>query len=168
VPSTFAAVAALCVLLWGCGEAHPSGIQRGARSRSVCTAAASATLARAAGVPVASVQAVAATGNNAQPECRLSAGRLQAVVNVDASPQPYQRLERTIVEDGQQFGAVRNFSPPVAVGGVGLDAAWLPDQNRLITADRSRLVSVTLDWPAASPSRRRAVAGLLARSSLAR
>jgi len=161
-------VAALCVLLWGCGGAHPSRVQPGAGNRSVCPAAASATVSRAAAVPLASVHAAAATGNNAQPECRLASGHLRAVVNVDASPQPYQRLERTIVEDGQQFGAARNFSPPIAVAGIGLDAAWLPDQNRLITADRTRLVSVTVDWPAASPRRQRALAAALAHSYLAR
>ncbi len=154
------------LLCAGCGRAHSSNVQSAARARSVCLAAASVILGRAAEVPSTSVHAVAATGNNAQPECRLAAGPARAVVNVDASPQPYQRLERTIVEDGQQFGTVRNFSPPVAVAGIGLDAAWLPDQNRLITADRTRLVSVTVDWPAASPVRRRALAAALGRSYL--
>jgi hypothetical protein len=76
------------------------------------------------------------------------AGRVRVAVNLDGSPQAYQRLEREIVEDGQQFGTVRSFAAPVAIDGVGLDAAWLPDQNELITADQRRLITVRLEWRA--------------------
>ncbi len=123
-------------------------------------------MARAVGRTTSSVTAVAVVGNNAQPECRLSAGPVRAVINVDSSPQPYQRLERTIVEDGQQFGAVREFASPQSVAGVGLDAAWLPDQSKLITADSRRLVSVTVAWPEAAAPRRRRLARLLAVDTL--
>jgi hypothetical protein len=109
---------------------------------------------------------VAATGNNAQPECQFSAGELRVVVNVDSSLQPYTRLERTIVEDGQQFGTVRSFAAPVAVGGIGLDAAWLPDNDELITADQRRLISVRVDWKGPGRSRQ-ALARSLARLYLA-
>ncbi|HSO98770.1 MAG TPA: hypothetical protein VLP43_07445 [Solirubrobacteraceae bacterium] len=105
-------------------------------------------------------------GNNGQPECRLSAGRVRVVVNVDTSPQPYQRLEREIVEDGQSFGTVRSFTPPQAVSGVGLDAAWLPSLDQLITADRRQLVTVTVSGRAMSQSGRRTLAVRLARASL--
>jgi hypothetical protein len=107
-----------------------------------------------------------APGNNGEPECRLSAGRVRVVVNGDASTQPYQRLEREIVEDGQAFGTVRSFAPPQAVPGVGLDAAWLPSLDQLITADRRELVTVTVTWRAAVTAKR-ALAVRLARSYLA-
>jgi hypothetical protein len=91
---------------------------------------------------------------------------LRVVVNVDASPQPYTRLERTIVEAGQQFGTVRSFAAPVAVGGLGLDAAWLPDQDELITADQRRLITVTVSWKG-SRRPRQALARALAHRYLA-
>ncbi|MEA2159169.1 MAG: hypothetical protein QOD66_1549 [Solirubrobacteraceae bacterium] len=87
------------------------------------------------------------------------------MVNLDGSPQAYQRLERTIVEDGQQFGTARSFAAPVAVPGLGLDAAWLPDQSTLITTDGRRLISVRVSW-AARRAPRRALAQALARRYL--
>jgi hypothetical protein len=77
----------------------------------------------------------------------------------------YQRLERTIVEDGQQFGTVRSFAAPIAVPGLGLDAAWVPDQSSLITTDGRRLISVRVSW-AARGAPRRALAQALARRYL--
>ncbi|HEY8762867.1 MAG TPA: hypothetical protein VIM18_01630 [Solirubrobacteraceae bacterium] len=122
-------------------------------------------MARFAGVAAGAVRSAAAVGNNAQPECRFVAGRLRVVVNVDGSPQAYQRLERTIVEDGQQFGTVRSFAAPIAVPGLGLDAAWVPDQSSLITTDGRRLISVRVSW-AARGAPRRALAQALARRYL--
>lgn len=92
----------------------------------------------------------------------MRAARVRAVVNVDSSSQPYFRLERTIVEAGQQFGAVRTFAAPVAVRGIGLDAAWLPDVSELVTADRTALYTVTVSGGLRAPARK-AVAELLAR-----
>jgi hypothetical protein len=116
---------------------------------------------------LAHAAAVAGTGNNGAPECRLRYGRVRVVVNVDSSPQPYMRLEREIVEDGQQFGAVRSFPPPQAVGGVGLDAAWLPGLDQLITADQRVLITVTVPQPRDRATARRGLAVRLARSYLA-
>lgn len=101
-----------------------------------------------------------------QARCELRAGVIGVTLALDSSPQPYQRLEREIVEDGQQFGTVREFSPPQAVSGVGLDAAWIPDQSRLITADSHRLVTVTVTWPGSGSARRRGLARALALSTL--
>ena len=85
-------------------------------------------------------------GNNAEPECQFRGPRMAVVVNVDSSPQPYQRLERTIEEDGQQFGTERNFTPPVTVPKLGLDAAWVPDQSKLLTTDGRSLLTITVAW----------------------
>ncbi len=122
------------------------------------------------GVPAASLKATAATGNNASPECHFAAvhggRRVAVVVNVDSSPQPYQRLERTIVEDGQQFGTERNFAPPVTVPKLGLDAAWLPDQSKLLTTDGKSLLTVTVGWRGEKRARQLALATLIARRYL--
>ncbi len=154
------------ILLAGCGATPHPPPRLGARPPSVCLPRASGIIAGFARVPAASTRSVAATGNDSQPECRFSAKGLRVVVNLDSSPQPYTRLERTIVEAGQQFGTVRSFAAPVAVGGTGLDAAWLPDQNQLITADQRRLISVRISWT--GPHRPRlALARSLARLYLA-
>jgi hypothetical protein len=124
-------------------------------------------VARAAHLATAAVSEKATTGNNASPEChfagRNGARRVLVVVNVDSSPQPYQRLERTIVEDGQQFGTERNFTPPVTVPKLGLDAAWLPDQAKLLTTDGRSLITVTVAWPGQKRARQLALAELMAR-----
>ena len=88
------------------------------------------------------------------------------VVNVDSSPQPYQRLEREIVEDGQSFGTVRSLAPPQAVSGVGLDAAWLPSLDQLVAADRRQLVTVTAHWSRTEVASRRTLAARIARAYL--
>jgi hypothetical protein len=154
------------IVLVGCGATHRRAPRLGAQPPSVCLPSAAGIVAGFARVPAGSVRGVAATGNDAQPECRLAAGGLRVVVNVDSSPQSYTRLERTIVEAGQQFGTVRSFAAPVAVDGLGLGAAWLPDQDRLITADQRRLISVKVSWTG-SRRHRRALAAALARRYLA-
>lgn len=102
-------------------------------------------------------------GNNAQPQCVFRARGLTATVNLDSSPQPYQRLERAIVELGQQFASVREVAPPQSIPHLGLDAAWIPDASQVITSDAKRLISVTVDWPHTPAATRRALGIALAR-----
>jgi hypothetical protein len=123
-------------------------------------------IARDIGIGAGALTARATTGNNASPECHFVGHRIRVVVNVDSSPQPYQRLERTIVEDGQQFGTERNFSPPQTVSKLGLDAAWLPDQSKLLTTDGRSLITVTVAWRGEKRARQRALAELTARRYL--
>ena len=84
------------------------------------------------------------------------------MVNVDSSPQPYQRLGRTIDEDSQQFGTERNFTPPVTVAKLGLVAAWLPDQSKLLTTDGKSLLTITVAWRGKKRARQLALAKLVA------
>ncbi len=88
------------------------------------------------------------------------------VVNVDSSPQPYARLERAIVEAGQQFGVVRGFAAPVTVPKLGLDASWFPDLHDVMTTDGNALITATVSWPHVSQARRRALATIAARAYL--
>jgi hypothetical protein len=88
------------------------------------------------------------------------------IVNVDSSPQPFQRLERTIDEDSQSFGTERNFSPPVHVPRLGLDAAWIPDESMLLTTEGRRLLAVTVTWRGKKQARQIALATLIARRYL--
>jgi hypothetical protein len=123
------------------------------------------------GVKAASVTTGSAVGSNGEPECHYaiptaSGTVVKLVANLDSSPQPYQRLERAIVEDGQQFASVPTNPPPQAVPGLGLDASWLPDQNKLITTEGARLVSVSVAWPGSTQAEQRALAVATARPYL--
>ena len=132
----------------------------------VCAPAASTVIARYAGVAAGVLKSRATTGNNAEPECHFRAPGLSVVVNIDSSPQPYQRLERTICEDAQQFGTVRNFSPPVTVPKLGLVAAWVPDESELLTTDGRNLLTITVAWRREKRARQVALATLVARRYL--
>ena len=132
----------------------------------VCAPAAGTVIARHAGVGAGALEARATTGNNAEPECHFRGPGVSVVVNVDSSPQPYQRLERTIEEDGQQFGTERTFTPPVTVPKLGLDAAWVPDQSELLTTDGRSLLTITVAWRGEKQARQLALATLVARRYL--
>lgn len=132
----------------------------------VCVPAAGVVIARDAGVGVGSVKARATVGNNAEPECDFRGPRVSVVVNVDSSPQPYQRLERAIDEAGQQFGTQRTYTPPLTVPKLGLDAAWMPDQSQLLTTDGRSLLSITVAWRGEKQARQIALATLVARRYL--
>jgi hypothetical protein len=157
--------------LVGCGgSSRSSATSTNAAARRkpppVCEPAAGAVIARDAGVGSGVLTARATTGDNAEPECHFRAARVSVVVNIDSSPQPYQRLERTIDEDSQQFGTVRTFAPPVSVPKLGLDAAWVPDQSKLLTTDGRSLLTITVAWRGAKRVRRVALATLVARRYL--
>jgi hypothetical protein len=132
----------------------------------VCEPAAGVMIARHVGIAAGVLTARATTGNNSEPECHFRGPGVSVVVNIDSSPQPYQRLERTIDEAGQQFGTVRTVAPPVTVPKLGLDAAWLPDQSKLLTTDGRSLLTITVAWRGEKRARQLALATLVARKYL--
>jgi hypothetical protein len=82
---------------------------------------------------------------------------------VDASPQPYARLERAAVENAQQFGTRRLEGAPQSVSGLGLDAWWFPTERQLETTDGRRLVTVIMGWRGVGDARRRTLGRAVAR-----
>jgi hypothetical protein len=132
----------------------------------VCRPAAKTLVALAAHLQASAVTATTGTGNNGAPECRLAAPGARVVVNVDSSPQPYARLERAIVEDGQQFGTKRTFAPPRTVTHLGLDASWVPDLNELLTSDGHVLLTIGVHASRIPVAARRDLATALARAYL--
>ncbi len=157
--------------LAGCGASSrssstPTNTAVRAKRPPVCRPAAGVVIARYAGFGVGVLKARATMGNNAEPECHFHGPRVSVVVNVDSSPQPYQRLERTIDEDGQQFSTQRNFAPTVTVAKLGLDAAWVPDQSQLLTTDGRSLLTITVAWRGEKRARQIALATLVARRYL--
>ncbi len=177
-PITSYAVGVIVVLvaglaLVGCGTSSRSSAastKAAARPKPspVCAPAASTVIADNARVAAGELKARATTGNNSEPECDFRGPGVSVAVNIDSSPQPYQRLERTIDEAGQQFGTVRNFAPPVSVPKLGLDAAWLPDESKLLTTDGRSLLTITVAWRGEKRARQLALATLVARRYLGR
>jgi hypothetical protein len=87
-------------------------------------------------------------------------------VTLDSAPQAYFRLERTIVEDSQQFASQREFTPPSAIDHLGVAAAWFPDEDKVMTTDGVTLITVAVRWPGARPARKRALGETVARPLL--
>ncbi len=156
-----------CLFIVGCGTSSRSSAtstKAAARPKPapVCEPAAGTAIAHDVGVGVGGLTARATTGGNGEPECHFRGPGVSVMVNIDSSPQPYQRLERTIDEAGQQFGTVRTFAPPVSIPRLGLDAAWLPDESKLLTTDGRSLLTVTVAWWRQKQARQIALATLVA------
>ena len=136
----------------------------------VCNRGARDAVARFLGVAATRVVLAVSTGTNAMPQCSFSvpitAGqRILATANVDTSPQPYMRLERTSVETDQAFVGQAGAVPQV-VTGIGVDAYWFPSKTQLMGTDGVRLLTVSVSWRGAVQRRDRALAEALARAYL--
>jgi hypothetical protein len=128
-------------------------------------------MARFLTVAPASITASASTGTNGMPQCSFTArpaarDRVNAIANVDNGPQPYFRLERTVVEASQVFTPTRLTPAPQAITGLGLEADWFPGYPQLMVTDGIRLVTVSVTWPGVSQGRQRTLAEALARTYL--
>jgi hypothetical protein len=134
----------------------------------ICKPAARAAIARRLGIGAETLTERQGTGNNDEPQCTFGARdpRWSLIVNVDSSPQPYARLERTVDEAAQIFTARRASPAPQNVSHLGLVAAWLPGSSELMTTDTKRLITVTVNWAGASLRRRLALATVAARPYL--
>jgi len=148
--ATAAPLLCLCLLaVAGCGSSHALPAS--------CVARVVDAVARAAGVQPGAVHLASYTANTGAPSCgytvRAASGRtLSLSVSADGAPQAYYRLERQIVEAGQSFTPTRLAPVPSNVPDLGLDAAWFPLMNQLLTTDGVRLITVTVTWPGASPA----------------
>src|SRR5262249_32920053 len=173
-PRTFSLVRALilvvpAVALIGCGSSSSAPM---ASSPAPTPAQTSATPVASKPLPPPSshraIRAIPGGVSSAKPftarssaaGCPLEGRELNAIVMIDAAPQPYYRLEREVVEFGQNvdWSKVPASAYPRTIKHVGLDANWFPLQNRLLTTDGVRLVTVKLHAPQLGSTERRAVA----------
>jgi hypothetical protein len=138
-----------------------------AKAPSVCLPAARAKVASFLGHPPAAIVTKQGTGNNGMPQCSFRAGRVDLTANVDTAPQAYFRLERTVVEETQQFSTTREVAPAQRIAKLGLDADWFPAEQQLMTTDGKQLLTVTVKWPDSTHARQRALAKAVARAYLA-
>lgn len=102
----------------------------------------------------------------ATPECVFRVGRARVTVLVDSFPQPYQRLERVQIEDGQQFGTQRLEAVPQPLRGLGIDAYWFPTERKVMTTEGRRLTTVFVVSPRLSARRQRRLSEAIARQYL--
>lgn len=128
-------------------------------------------MARFLSVSPGSVAVAASMGNNSMPQCtfgvhRAGEERVHATANVDSSPQPYFRLERTTVEATQVLLPARMPGIPQVVNGLGLEATWFPAHTQLMSTDGVRLITVSVSWTHARERRERALAEALSRTYL--
>lgn len=122
-------------------------------------------MAREASVPATAVGAKAGTSSQATPQCVFRAGKLKVVAMVDSSPQPYFRLERTVVEAQQQFSSVP-LPEPKHIDGLGLDAQWFPGDQQLMTTDGRHLITVGVVRHGSTTRQRIALSVVIARTYL--
>lgn len=171
-----ACLAAMTVLVVSaCGQSsadtHTTSSAAKPKQVSVCLPVARDTFGHFLAQPPSSVAIGASIGNNGYPQCTFSAQlaqgtHLQVIANDDNGPQPYFVLERTQVEESQQFTAQRMIAAPQPVTGLGIDAYWFPAEKKVMTTDGVQLITVTVNWPHATEARKRALAEVLARTYL--
>jgi hypothetical protein len=87
---------------------------------------------------------------------------------LDSAPQAYTRMEREQVEFWQnvEWSHKTARAAPRPVTHLGLDGYWFPVQNRLLTTDGVRLITVKLRSSALGPTELKTLAIRLARTYL--
>jgi hypothetical protein len=108
------------------------------------------------------------TASNGADGCRFRADGISVTVMLDSAPQAYTRMEREQVEFWQnvEWSHKAARAAPRPVGHLGLAGYWFPLQNRLLTTDGVRLITVKVRSPSMGPSERKAAAVGLARTYL--
>jgi hypothetical protein len=170
-PAPRCAAGILCVvalpLAAGCGSAKKpttaAATHAARRPPTVCLPGARAAVSRRLRAAVTTRQS---TGNNGMPQCVYRAGAARVTANVDTAPQAYTRLERTVVEETQQFSVKRGIAPAQRIAHMGLDADWFPEPRQLLTTDGTRLLAVTVAWAHSTQAKRKALAKSVARAYL--
>jgi hypothetical protein len=142
---------------------EPTATTAKTRLAPACSRRARISLARETGLRPGLIDAspfIAASGASG---CRLQALGVTVIVQLDSAPQAYTRLERQIVEYGQNVLHSGRQEYPRSIKHLGLDAHWLAAENRILTTDGVRLVNVKIRWILASSDAREALAIRLAR-----
>jgi hypothetical protein len=108
------------------------------------------------------------TASNGADGCRFRADGISVTVMLDSAPQAYTRMEREQVEFWQnvEWSHKAARAAPRPVGHLGLAGYWFPVQNRLLTTDGVRLITVKVRSPSMGKSERKAAAVGLARAYL--
>jgi hypothetical protein len=161
----------LAVVLAGCGSSSGGGQTVATRPSVTHEAVAAPALppacaSRARAALGHGTRAEPFTASNGADACRLTdaAAGITAIVLLDSAPQAYMRMEREVVEFGQNvdWTKVPPGAYPRTIKHLGLDANSFPLQSRLLTTDGVRLITIKLHGPR-DPAAKRALAVRLAR-----
>jgi hypothetical protein len=133
--------------------------------QTACSPRARAALARVESTRPGSVRADPFKASSGAAGCQLRGQDVAAVVRLDSAPQAYARMEREVVEFGQNvdWTKVPPRAYPRTIAHLGLDADWFPLQSRLLTTDGVRLITIKVRAESMAPSARKAAATDLAR-----
>ncbi len=146
------------------------GTSTSAAAASPCQSKARTAIAVFLSVRAVQVAGSTSVGNNGSPQClwsvKLAGARVTTLVNVDKGPQPYFILERTIVEDSQEFSATALHPGPLSITRLGLEAAWFPQYPYLMVTDGYQLLTVTVRWAHRRQGVERELAEAVARTYL--
>jgi hypothetical protein len=182
-----------CSWVAGCGGHSSSGVaDRGTGSghaaRPAATARSAALLAprvcehaaRAARAQLrVAVRTQIADADPAYLECLLNARRIHVDVVAQAVAQALGDYDTTLIHQVQTYveppppSGVRNRAQlPYPIPGVGTHAAWIPDQQRLLTTNGTpsgggNFLSVTVASPSSSGPANLALARAIAKATLA-
>ncbi len=68
------------------------------------------------------------------------------VAELDGAPQAYYRLDREVVEFGQNviWAHLGARADPYPIAHLGLAADWFPSENQLVTTDGVRLITIVV------------------------
>ena len=135
------------------------------RLAPACSRRARISLARETRLRPGLIDASPFTAASGASGCLLKAlgTGVTVIVQLDSAPQAYTRLERQIVEYGQNVLHSGRQEYPRSIKHLGLDAHWLAAENRILTTDGVRLVNVKIRRTSASSDAREALAIRLAR-----
>jgi hypothetical protein len=170
-------VVVLVAAVVGCGSSSPDR-QASAPPVTTTTAQQPALASNAALPPPCARRARAALEGRVRAKpfnppsgavaCRLEGSSLTAIAMIDSAPQPYERLEREVVEYGQnvEWTTLPRSAFPRSIKRLGLDAHWFPLQDRLLTTDGVRLITIKLHAHSIAPREREAIAIRLGRAYL--
>ncbi|MGH2842154.1 MAG: hypothetical protein ACRDKL_01015 [Solirubrobacteraceae bacterium] len=152
------AAAVITLVLCGCGTSgHASGkhgVQAGT-SHALCQPAALAAIARQLHVSRSRIATTKQLASNGMPQCTFSDGHgahatASVVVNVDDGPQVEFRMDRTVEEASQIFGAPPpGWRAPIGLRGLGPYASWFQARDALMATNGTDLLTVTVNWPRA-------------------
>jgi hypothetical protein len=157
-PAIALCVPCLSLAIAGCGAVARS-VHRPSAAAGLappCSQRARGVLAATATVAAGAIAGSPFTATNGAASCRFTTrraatGPLDVIAELDGAPQAYYRLEKEVVEYGQNviWGHLGNRAYPVTVPHLGLDADWFPRDARLATSDGVRLITIVV---ASSPA----------------
>ena len=124
-----------CLLLGACGASGGSETVHSARQLCLAVRVTAARVLRQ------SVDARVADPDLANIECLLSGGGVRVDLVAEASPRAWSQYDATVVHQSQAFGSTatpKASDLPVNLGGLGFNAAWLPQQQKLVATNATQ------------------------------